>query len=57
MRTKRGGKAIIRVRKHAISRGVWGHAPPGIFLHFRLPETGIFLENSIGGGGWKIGIS
>ena len=31
MRSKGGGKIIFHVRKHMISRGVWGHAPPGNF--------------------------
>ena len=27
------------VRKHALARGVWRHAPSGKFLKFTAPET------------------
>ena len=26
--------------KHALSRGVWGHAPPRKFLKIKCPESG-----------------
>ena len=34
----KGGKAVSVCLKHTASRGVWGHAPPGIVLFFRCSE-------------------
>ena len=33
-----GAKPCICWRKPTVSRGVWGHAPPGNFLLFRFSE-------------------
>ena len=42
----KGGKAIVCVHKHTISRGL-GACSPGNLVHFRLTDIGILYESGL----------